>query len=82
MASTLDTLSVRAMVEALIAGERDPGVLAGLARLFSEGVQPAEIGFFSHGTTVTTNSVLQLQGARIGLLITAGYRAVQEVQRG
>jgi transposase len=32
VASKLDTLSVRAMVEALIAGERDPKVLAGLAR--------------------------------------------------
>jgi transposase len=32
VASRLDTLSVRAMVEALIAGERDPKVLAGLAR--------------------------------------------------
>ena len=32
MASTLDTLSVRDMLEALIAGERDPKVLAGLAR--------------------------------------------------
>jgi transposase len=32
VASTLDTLSVRDMVEALIAGERDPRVLAGLAR--------------------------------------------------
>jgi transposase len=32
VASKLDTLSVRAMVEALIAGERDPKVLAGLAK--------------------------------------------------
>jgi transposase len=32
VASTLDTLSVRDMLEALIAGERDPKVLAGLAR--------------------------------------------------
>jgi transposase len=32
VASTLDTLSVREMLEALIAGERDPKVLAGLAR--------------------------------------------------
>jgi transposase len=32
VASSLDTKSVRDMVEALIAGERDPGVLAGLAR--------------------------------------------------
>src|SRR6266540_2460130 len=33
VASTLDTLSVRDMLEALIAGERDPRVLAGLARV-------------------------------------------------
>src|SRR5881394_3942742 len=32
VASKLDTLSVRDMIEALIAGERDPKVLAGLAR--------------------------------------------------
>ena len=32
MASSIDTKSVRNMVEALIAGERDPHVLAGLAR--------------------------------------------------
>jgi len=32
VASTLDTLSVRDMLEALISGERDPKVLAGLAR--------------------------------------------------
>jgi transposase len=32
VASTLDTASTRDMLEALIAGEREPGVLAGLAR--------------------------------------------------
>src|SRR5437762_721513 len=32
VASKLDTLSVRDMLEALIAGERDPRALAGLAR--------------------------------------------------
>jgi transposase len=32
VASTLDTVSVRAMLEALIAGQRDPHVLAALAR--------------------------------------------------
>src|SRR5690348_8712734 len=32
VASTLDTLSVRGMLEALIDGERDPQVLAGMAR--------------------------------------------------
>lgn len=32
VASTLDTVSTRAMVDALVAGQRDPRVLAGLAR--------------------------------------------------
>jgi transposase len=32
VASTLDTKSARAMIEALVAGQRDPKVLAGLAR--------------------------------------------------
>ena len=57
-------------------------VLAGIARLVESGIAPAEIGFFGHGTTVTTNALLQMTGARIGLLINAGFRAIQEVQTG
>src|SRR4029450_7497135 len=36
--------------------------------------------FFAHGTTITTNALLEMRGAKVGLLITKGYRAVQEVQ--
>jgi len=55
-------------------------VLDGIARLFARGVAPAEIDFFSHGTTVTTNALLEMKGAHVGLLITDGFRAIQEVQ--
>lgn len=55
-------------------------VLGGVKRFFARGVSPAEIDFFSHGTTVTTNALLEMKGAKIGLLITDGFRAVQEVQ--
>ena len=55
-------------------------VLDGVARFTAKGIDPAAIGFFSHGTTITTNALLQMRGARVGLLITEGYRAVQEVQ--
>jgi transposase len=46
VASKLDTLSVRDMVEALIAGERDPQVLAGLARMLLDQIDAltAQIG--------------------------------------
>ncbi|MEE8445789.1 MAG: hydantoinase/oxoprolinase family protein [Alphaproteobacteria bacterium] len=55
-------------------------VLDGISRLLARGVAPGEIDFFSHGTTVTTNALLEMKGARVGLLITDGFRAIQEVQ--
>src|SRR4029079_5730622 len=56
------------------------GVLDGLARFIARGIAPGEIEFFAHGTTITTNALLEMRGAKVGLLITEGYRAVQEVQ--
>ena len=55
-------------------------VLAGVERFIGAGVRPRDIEFFSHGTTITTNALLEMRGARVGLLITEGFRAVQEVQ--
>ena len=55
-------------------------VIDGLGRLLASDVRPCDIEFFSHGTTVTTNALLEMKGARVGLLITRGYRAIQEVQ--
>ena len=56
------------------------GVLDGIANFVARGTAPDAIGFFSHGTTITTNALLEMQGAKVGLMITRGYRAVQEVQ--
>ena len=56
------------------------GVLDGIARFVEKGTPTGEIGFFSHGTTITTNALLEMRGAKVGLMITKGYRAVQEVQ--
>ena len=78
----LDTQTGRMLVEKVASTPGNPalGVLEGMARLFSRGVEPSEIGFFGHGTTITTNALLETRGAKTGLLITKGYRAVQEVQ--
>ena len=51
-----------------------------MARFIARGIAPDEIEFFAHGTTITTNALLEMRGAKVGLLITKGYRAVQEVQ--
>ncbi|HEY7247225.1 MAG TPA: hydantoinase/oxoprolinase family protein [Xanthobacteraceae bacterium] len=78
----LDTATGDLLVEKVASTPRNPalGVLDGVARFLARGILPGEIGFFSHGTTITTNALLEMRGAEVGLLITKGYRAVQEVQ--
>ncbi len=57
------------------------GVLAGIDRFAARGRDPGAIEFFAHGTTITTNALLEMKGARVGMLITRGYRAIQEIQQ-
>ena len=78
----LEVESGRLVVEKVPSTPKNPalGVLAGIARFAAKGIDPARISFFSHGTTITTNALLEMRGARVGLLITKGFRAVQEVQ--
>lgn len=58
------------------------GILNGVNAITSEaGVDPAEIEYFLHGTTVATNAVLEGKGARVGLITTEGYRHVMQIAR-
>ncbi|MEK9929231.1 MAG: hydantoinase/oxoprolinase family protein [Rhodospirillaceae bacterium] len=70
------------LIEKVSSSPENPAlaVLAGVDRFLDRGVSPEEIYFFSHGTTVTTNALLEGKGAKVGLLINSGYRAVCEVQ--
>ena len=78
----LDVEEGRLAIEKVASTPANPAlaVLDGVARFVGNGIDPGDIEFFAHGTTITTNTILQMRGARVGLLITAGYRAVQEVQ--
>jgi N-methylhydantoinase A len=78
----LDTASGELLVEKVSSTPKNPalGVLDGVARFVARGVAPGAIEFFAHGTTITTNALLEMRGAKVGLLITKGFRAVQEVQ--
>jgi len=69
-------------IEKLASSPDNPAlaVLDGLGRLIGDGVEPGEIGFFAHGTTVTTNALLEFTGAKVGLLINDGFGAICEVQ--
>jgi N-methylhydantoinase A len=78
----LDPVTGKLMVEKVASTPKNPalGVLNGLSKFTSKGIAPNAIEFFAHGTTITTNALLEMRGAKVGLLITEGYRAVQEVQ--
>ena len=78
----LDTATGGLLIEKVASTPRNPalGVLDGIGKFIARGIAPDEIGFFAHGTTITTNALLEMRGAKVGLLITKGYRAVQEIQ--
>ena len=58
------------------------GVLNGVARICDEsGVDPKKINRVMHGTTVATNAVLTGNGAKVGLITTAGYEQTLQVAR-
>ena len=54
-------------------------IAEGLAELRAAGVAPGDIGFFSHGTTVGTNALLEGKVAKTGLLVTRGFTATPHV---
>lgn len=55
-------------------------IIKGVEALLEKGVSPADIEYFCHGTTVGTNALLEGKGAKTGLLVTAGFRGIYEVQ--
>ena len=58
------------------------GVLDGVRVITAEaGVETGAIEFFLHGTTVATNAMLEGKGARVGLIVTEGYRHVMQIAR-
>lgn len=58
------------------------GILNGVLAITKEAeVDPGDIEFFLHGTTVATNAVLQGKGARVGLITTEGYRDIMQIAR-
>ena len=62
----------------------DPGaeVLAGLIELERRyGIDPREIRYFTHGTTVGVNTILQRNGMKLCLWVTKNFEDVLEVAR-
>ena len=57
-------------------------IVQGLQELTSRyGVQPSEIGYFTHGTTVGVNTVIQRKGINLCLFTTENFEDVLELAR-
>ena len=62
--------------------DQSEGVLSGIAKICqSAGITPDKLTSLMHGTTVATNAVLEGKGARVGLIVTDGYRQVLHIGR-
>ncbi len=46
------------------------------------GVNPAEVDFLAHGTTVVINALTERKGVTVGLITTEGFRDTLEIARG
>lgn len=57
-------------------------VIAGVQKLRERyGIDPREISYFTHGTTVGVNSVVQRNGLRLGLITTRNFEDVLDIAR-
>ncbi len=57
-------------------------VATGIARICQiNGVNPADIRYFAHGTTLAVNTLLERNGAAVGALITRGFTDTLELRR-
>src|SRR2546428_1811267 len=57
-------------------------IVDGLDEVFAEtGLSGRSLSEILHGTTVASNAILELKGARTGLITTRGFRDVLEIRR-
>ncbi|YCH32254.1 hydantoinase/oxoprolinase family protein [Erwinia sp. D4-22] len=57
-------------------------ILAGLTQLAQrDGIAPQQIAYFTHGTTVGINAVIQRRGVKLALFATEGFCDVLELAR-
>lgn len=60
----------------------EQAILHGVERILAEvGYQPQDVEFLVHGTTIATNAIIEGKGARVGLLVTEGFRDVLQIVR-
>src|SRR5580704_10055617 len=71
----LDVADGSLAVEKVATTPKNPalGIMRGIGNFAARGVDLSAIEFFSHGTTITTNALLEMRGAKVGLLINRAF---------
>jgi N-methylhydantoinase A len=60
----------------------DQGVMNGIRKVEREfGIDPRNLDFLIHGTTVATNALIERKGVKAGLIVTRGFRDVLHIAR-
>lgn len=60
-----------------------PDFEKGVLNVLAKGaVNPAQVDFLAHGTTVVINALTERKGVKVGLITTCGFRDTLEIARG
>src|SRR3972149_1630125 len=54
------------------------GVMNGLEKL---GIGGKDVVMFRHGATISTNAILERRGAKVGLIVTEGFKGLYPGER-
>lgn len=55
-------------------------IMSGIAEILSEQeINPADVTYLAHGTTVATNALIEKKGAKMGLITTEGFKDLLEI---
>lgn len=82
--SVLDEATLNLRTLKVLSRPDAPGaeVLQGLDEIEKRfGIAPSQVSYFTHGSTVGVNSIIQGKGAKLGLIVTEGFRDVLELAR-
>jgi N-methylhydantoinase A len=80
----VDDSEGRSWVHKVPSTPKDPSeaVITGLLEICEiANIFPKEINHFLHGTTVSTNTVLEHSGANVGMITTEGFRDILHIAR-
>jgi N-methylhydantoinase A/oxoprolinase/acetone carboxylase beta subunit len=83
LVDTTTTNQLRSTRKELTTMKPSEGVLAGTRQLLEgEDLHLSDVGVIFHGTTLTSNALIEKTGATTGLLTTAGIRDALDIRRG